>query len=285
MSISRPVLASAVFTIIAVCAFEPLFKGAEAHLFGNERALANFSSVAFDPVNSPPVALDDSYTVHGTFNQSAPGVLANDSDPDGQSLSVRAGALNSAHGLTTMYATGAFQFTPSSGYTGQDSFTYTVCDTVGACSSAVGHLNVINQAPTPGNDSFTIHGPTTIAAPGVLANDSDPENDTPLTITDANTRNLLHGPLTLRADGSFTFTPQSGYTGPQSFTYTLSDNLGKTTVATVLTRQIPSSHRFARQRRSPDPPQLHLRRRLRLLAKKRIATHSTMALTSLLAPL
>jgi hypothetical protein len=60
----------------------------------------------------------------------------------------------------------------------------------------------------------------TVAAPGVLANDSDVDSPT---LTAVLVSGPAHGSLTLNANGSFTYTPVAGYSGPDSFTYRASD--------------------------------------------------------------
>ena len=62
-----------------------------------------------------------------------------------------------------------------------------------------------------------------MSAPGVLANDTDADSD-PLTAIKAS--DPAHGALTLNSNGSFTYVPTTGYTGPDSFTYRAID--GKT---------------------------------------------------------
>ena len=59
-----------------------------------------------------------------------------------------------------------------------------------------------------------------MAAPGILANDTDPNGDA---LTAVLVTNPSHGTLTLNANGSFTYTPTAGYTGPDSFVYRARD--------------------------------------------------------------
>jgi len=69
-----------------------------------------------------------------------------------------------------------------------------------------------------------------VAAPGVLTNDSDPEND-PLTAVLVS--NVSNGNLTLNSDGSFSYTPNANFNGSDSFTYTANDGTASSNVATV----------------------------------------------------
>ncbi len=86
--------------------------------------------------------------------------------------------------------------------------------------------------PTANNDGYAIgHDHTlTVAAAGVLANDTSPLGH-PLTAVKVG--GPSHGALTLNANGSFTYTPAAGYTGPDSFTYTANDGSLASAPATV----------------------------------------------------
>ncbi len=59
-----------------------------------------------------------------------------------------------------------------------------------------------------------------VAAPGVLGNDTDADSDPLTAVLDTD---VSHGTLSLAADGGFTYTPTSGYSGPDSFTYHADD--------------------------------------------------------------
>jgi VCBS repeat-containing protein len=89
-----------------------------------------------------------------------------------------------------------------------------------------------NQAPAALADSYSgpQNSPIVVAATGVLANDTDPDSN-PLTAV----LNVAptHGGLTLNPNGSFTYTPDSGYSGPDSFTYHANDGTLDSNIATV----------------------------------------------------
>jgi len=118
----------------------------------------------------------------------------------------------------------------------------TVVTKTGASATAtsplttLGGYEVLNQPPTANNDGpYTLNQGTTLTvpAPGVLGNDTDPDND-PLTAV------LVSGPshaaasgFTLNADGSFSYTPDASYFGPDSFTYKANDGSADSNVATV----------------------------------------------------
>jgi hypothetical protein len=89
--------------------------------------------------------------------------------------------------------------------------------------------------PLANNDTYSTgeDTPLYVAAPGVLGNDSDPNGD-PLTIgTPRPVSSASHGTLTLNADGSFTYTPNADYSGPDSFTYKANNGTANSNVATV----------------------------------------------------
>jgi len=80
----------------------------------------------------------------------------------------------------------------------------------------------VNEGPVALADSFSVHNTDslTIAGPGLLANDTDPEGDP---ITAVLVTGPQHGTLVLNADGSFTYTPDVNFAGNDSFTYQATD--------------------------------------------------------------
>ncbi|HEX2700132.1 MAG TPA: ELWxxDGT repeat protein [Acidimicrobiales bacterium] len=186
-------------------------------------------------VNDAPAAVGDSYSTSEDtpLTVSAPGVVGNDTDPDADTLTAVKVA-NPAHGTVIVNASGAFTYAAAANYSGSDSFTYKVNDGTVDSNVATVSLTVtaVNDAPVAGDDTAaTAYGaPVTVAAPGVLANDTDVEGD-PLTAGFASTP--AHGSVTLAASGSFTYTPSAGFSGSDTFTYTASDGQGGTDTATV----------------------------------------------------
>src|SRR4029450_7932963 len=109
-----------------------------------------------------------------------PGLLNNDSDPNGDTLTAVLEA-GPAHGKLNYWGgDGEFLYKPDPGFTGTDSFTYHASD--GALDSNVATVTIKvihNAAPVAGDDAFTTPAdtPLTIAAADLIANDSDAEND------------------------------------------------------------------------------------------------------------
>jgi len=189
------------------------------------------------PTNQIPTATSDSYsTAAGTaLTISAPGVLTNDTDPQGDSLTATI-ATQPAHGTVTLASDGSFTYTPTSGFSGSDSFTYTASDGTKTTSPATVTITVnhVNQAPTAAADSYNVTQDTAFTSnpPGVLTNDADPDGDT---LSASVVTPPANGTLSLNTDGSFTYTPNSGFAGSDTFTYRASDGtLTSDAVVTLL---------------------------------------------------
>ncbi|MDC0712099.1 Ig-like domain-containing protein [Stigmatella sp. ncwal1] len=181
------------------------------------------------PVNTPPEANDDTVTVGVNSGATGVPVLANDTDADpGTVLSVTA-VTQPANGTVTL-VDGVVSYTPNPGYVGTDTFTYTVSDGNGGTDTATVTITVVNTPPTANDDSVTVvvgSGPVVV---DLLANDTDADPGTVLTVT-AYTQ-PAHGTVTI-VDGVATYTPTPGYVGTDTFTYTVSDGNGGTDTATV----------------------------------------------------
>jgi VCBS repeat-containing protein len=201
-------------------------------------------SITVTFTDSPPVAVNDAYsTPSGTaLTVPAKGVLANDSDPDGDALTAAVVA-NPSHGSLTLVGTGAFTYTPAAGYTGADSFTYRANDGTLNSNVATVAINVtkVNTPPVAVNDSYSTNEDTVLNVPakGVLANDTDADGDA---LTAVFPTNPSHGTLTLNTDGSFTYKPTLLYSGPDSFTYRANDGAANSNPATVSITVVPVNH-------------------------------------------
>ncbi len=181
----------------------------------------------------PPAAVNDSYAVAlgQTLTIAAPGVLANDTNPGNAPLSA-ALVEEPLSGTLSLAADGSFTYTSTEAFAGQDSFTYRA-DNGLASNVATVTIAVFDpdSPPVAVDDSYTAPAgrSLTIAAPGVLANDINPQ---PGNMTAALATGPAHGTLALRGDGSFTYTPQTSYQGADQFTYR-ANNGRLSNVATV----------------------------------------------------
>jgi len=181
--------------------------------------------------NVAPVGVDDTITT-SVGTPATIDVIANDTDADNSdTLSLLNIITDPAHG-TVVIAGNEVTYTPDSNFEGVDQFTYTVSDGQGHTDTATVNIvvsnNGTNSAPDAVNDSFVtaINTPKTYS---VLANDNDPDGDT---LTISATTNPAHGVVTI-SNSQIIYTPTTGYTGSDSFTYTITDGQGNEDTATV----------------------------------------------------
>src|SRR4029079_15397326 len=194
-------------------------------------------TVPVTPITDAPVAAnDDSYTTpeDTQLTVAAPGVLANDSDVDGDALSAVL-VTGPSHGTLTLNSDGSFTYMPAMNFNGIDSFTYKASDSQAQSGIATATITVtpINDTPVAANDdNYTTPEDTqlTVATPGVLANDSDVDGDALSAIL---VNGPSHGTLTLNSDGSLSYMPALNFNGIDSFTYRASDGQAQSGIATV----------------------------------------------------
>ena len=187
-------------------------------------------------VNHAPVAVDDSYAVHAgqvLMVDAAHGMLANDTDADSDTLTVRSVNTAGLQGTLAQSANGGFSFTPTAGFSGDTSFGVVVSDGTATATSTV-TIHVTNAVPVAHDDHYSTHAGValTIAAPGVLGNDTDADGDA-LHLTSVDAAGL-QGVLAELADGSFHFTPTAGFVGQTSFVVHLTDGNGGNASSTVM---------------------------------------------------
>jgi large repetitive protein len=191
-------------------------------------------TVSITVANQAPVAVNDTYDVHGPTTIGP--YKANDSDPDSDPITVHQLTLPANGTLQATAQADKYLYTPNSGFVGTDSFTYKVCDNFNTCSAAATvFINVNNISPIANADYFTVRG-TTIIGP-LFGNDYDPDGD-PFTWTQT-TVLPSHGSLTSLPFPAYPkdyaqFSPSAGYSGTDSFVYKICDNLGKCSEQTVI---------------------------------------------------
>src|SRR5688572_4342635 len=197
-------------------------------------------TISVGTANDAPVASNDQYAldednvlaVSGTQ-----GVLSNDADADGDPLTASLVAdRGPSNGTVAFSADGTFTYTPNPNFHGVDGFTYQASDAEGGTAPATVAItvNAINDAPAAAEDrGYTVAEDQTLtvtASSGVLANDTDVDDPQ---ITAAVVTSPASGSLTLNADGSFTYTPNTDFSGSDSFEYQVSDGSLTSNVATV----------------------------------------------------
>ncbi|RKR09507.1 gliding motility-associated-like protein [Flavobacterium sp. 90] len=225
-------------------------------------------TITVTAVNHAPVAVDNSNTTNEDTTltvavTSSANLLANDTDPDGDTLTITqfvigtttytvGSTANLAEGDLTINANGSYTFVPKADYNGTvPKVTYTITD---GTSSATANLFItvipVNDAPVAVDNSNTTNEDTTLtvdvtSSANLLANDTDVDGDT-LTITQfvigtttypvGSTANLAEGDLTINANGSYVFVPKADYNGSvPKVTYTVTDGTSTATANLFIT--------------------------------------------------
>ncbi len=193
---------------------------------GGSSATTSITYVVSTPVsNSAPTANADSVTTDAGQPITID-VLANDTDADGNSLSITSFS-QGRNGSVMLNADGTLTYASQSVFAGTDSFGYTISDGKGGSASTTVTVTVNavveNQPPVANDDSASTVENTAVIIP-VLANDSDPDKD-PLAI--ATVTQGANGQVQIDADGSLTYTPNKRFKGSDSFAYEVTDGSHK----------------------------------------------------------
>jgi uncharacterized repeat protein (TIGR01451 family) len=157
-------------------------------------------------------------------------VLVNDSDPNGDVLTIT--AATPTNGTVSIAGTN-LSFLPATNFVGTATIGYTISDgSLSATAIVTVNVTPVNDPPVAVNDSYTVLQGSTlvVAASGVLTNDSDAEDDA---LTAILVSNPSHGTLVLSGDGAFTYTPTNHDVGSDSFTYRANDGGASSGIATV----------------------------------------------------
>ncbi|MDC8013822.1 Ig-like domain-containing protein [Tahibacter soli] len=191
--------------------------------------------------NRPPVAQDDTASTQPATPVTI-AVLSNDSDPDGDTLSV-ASVGTPANGTAALGANGAVTYTPAAGFTGTDTFTYTVSDGKGGTATARVTVTIGaagNRAPIAVDDTANVlkGGGADI---NVLANDTDPDGDR-LRVVSVENLGPHQATVTINPDGTIRFEHVHGTEGAGRLRYTITDDHGHeaTAIVVVFVTNVPN---------------------------------------------
>ncbi len=177
--------------------------------------------------NNPPIANTDTAITEIDTPVSG-NVLANDFDPDNDLIIVTTTSIQTAEGSTIRVDAnqGTFVYTPPTGFVGEDRFEYTICDNgiPSRCDTAVVIITIINNQnnTTVANDDAYFLSECKNYSGNVLNNDFDPEGDQQI-VNSTPFDTVDNGVLILNNDGTFTYTPNSQFSGTDSFVYTICD--------------------------------------------------------------
>jgi hypothetical protein len=203
----------------------------------NNTSNLTHASITVTSVNDPGSATDDTAsTERNVVLQvvAADGVLANDSDPDG--LVVTTGTVATTQGGSIQLASdGSYTYTPPTDFDGTDTVAYSAQDPFGNTVGATLSITVIavNHPGSAADDTAATQANTVLqvgAADGVLANDNDPDG---LAVTTGNAATSQGGSIQFAADGSYTYTPPTDFSGTDTVGYTAEDSFGDEVSATL----------------------------------------------------
>ncbi|WP_246004382.1 tandem-95 repeat protein [Marinimicrobium koreense] len=211
------------------------FADSAGNIYGG---IADPSELNFTVTNLAPSAGGDAAQI--VEDQSADlGILNNDSDPEGDLNPASVQIVTPpAHGSTSIdTGSGAVTYTPDANFAGQDSFTYTVEDALGAVSNeatmTIGIIN-INDAPVAGDDTANTPEDNPISI-DVAADDTDIDDGDSV---DPSTIVITAAPANGSAElvnGEVLYTPNTDFNGTDQFSYTIEDqNGGVSNAATVI---------------------------------------------------
>jgi len=204
------------------------FKASDGLLDSNTATVA----ITITPSSNPPTAVADAYSMaeDTSLAVTAPGVLGNDSDPNGDPLTAVL-VDGPASGALALDNNGGFSYTPVLHFFGSVSFTYKAND--GTADSNVATVDItvnsVNDAPVAQDSTLAVQFNTPATGTFLC---SDVEGD-PVTCSIVSNGTKGTVVVTDAAVGAFTYTPNTGATGADSFTFKACDGLLDSNIATV----------------------------------------------------
>jgi hypothetical protein len=216
--------------------------------------------------NNAPVAVDDGYETDNatalTVDVASNGVLGNDSDLDLDTLTAVLDTEPSHGTLDPFGSDGTFVYAPDSTFVGTDTFTYHASDGTDDSNSATVSIDVADTvAPEAADHEYAVvrDGTLSVDAPGLLADLVDPDVG-PDGWFVADYSNPDHGSIdTLdAATGAFGYTPDTGFTGDDTFTYSIGDGEFESDSATVTIHVVPSCTTEPVDLASGSPDTIHI---------------------------
>ncbi|MGW9017006.1 tandem-95 repeat protein, partial [Priestia megaterium] len=178
------------------------------------------------PLNDPPITADLAFTINEdtTLTNQIPAF-----DPDGDPLTFTLLNPPPANGSVVLGADGVFTYTPNLNYNGMDTFGVLVSDSQGGTSLSTVTLTIVpvNDPPVGGDRAITttINLPVTSSIPA-----SDPDN---ITLTYTLQQSPANGSAIISQDGTFTYSPNTGFIGNDQFTILITDLEGATALSNI----------------------------------------------------
>ncbi|MEJ3959851.1 Ig-like domain-containing protein [Brachymonas sp. G13] len=173
-----------------------------------------------NPVNDAPIASNTTISINE--DESSVGYLPTATDADGDYVTYSLTTAPS-NGAATISSYGYYQYSPNLDYHGKDSFTYTVNDSYGGSNTYTVSVTVnpVNDAPIADDLYQSLDEDTVLE--GRLPAATDAEGDV---ITYSLAFPAMNGVAAVKADGSYTYTPNANYHGYDHFAYSVDDGQG-----------------------------------------------------------
>gem|GEM_PF-3543431 len=207
------------------------FSGVDSFTYTMSDGFVNASATVTITVKNTIPDLATCSDVASTRRNQSVGVNVLSNDPGVNGLVITS-VSTPANGTASLNNDHVIFYTPDNGYSGVDTFTYTISDGVSSgTGTVVIYVAQDNAAPSACNDErvTTVDNPVTIP---VLSNDRDPDDD-PLTVV--STGMPANGTVVINPDNGLRYTPDAGFVGTDSFTYTISDGTHTVTATVVIT--------------------------------------------------
>ena len=204
---------------------------------GNGGTSTGTATVTVTNATDAPVATNDTATVAEDSDTTTINVLANDNTGGdaNETLTITAvGTTDKGGTVSITSGGGSVSYKPAANFTGTEKFTYTISDgTATATGTVTVTVTNVNDAPNAVDDTVSTAKNLTNVSFDVLANDLSAPDPTE-TLTVSAVTQPAHGAVTISSDGTkVLYTPTAGYTGADSFTYTIKDAGNLTDTATV----------------------------------------------------
>ncbi len=193
-------------------------------------------TIIVTPVNDPPVGVPDTITIPEDTSNVTICVLGNDSDVDGDPLTITTNC-GPSNGTASVVAN-CIVYTPNPNFNGNDTICYIVCDPFGGCDTTIVTIIVtpVNDPPVANPDTVTVPNDSSIVI-CPMGNDFDVDGDSlSITITCGPTNGTLTG-----AGPCFTYTPNTGYVGMDTLCYVICDPSGACDTTIVVINVTPSN--------------------------------------------
>lgn len=238
VSLTTPTRGGTVSTDGQTVTYQPLadFFGTERFdytVFDGGRTAEARVTITVTSINDAPSAVNDTFTLPRNATNYLVPVLDNDVDPDAVTLTITA-TTTPAHGTLTVDVTGTeVRYTAASGYSGTDTFEYTIEDELGLSDTAAVTLTIdagLNSVPVAVADLVTLSEDSAGRVVNVLSNDEG-LNDTPVIVTVVS--GPTHGTAEVQGDNTVLYVPAPEYSGVDAFQYSVTDADGESSTADV----------------------------------------------------